>query len=117
MKSMIFLTALVLFVAALKGNHHKMRKKDLQVKIGLLLAVFSKPVLKVLTFRADGLTTGVRSQPGPQLSYAGVRGSSCIKPRLVQCYNGGLEGQPIHWVCWAESEAGKRIYYQHSQSM
>ena len=72
--------------------------------------------MKVLTFRADGLTSGVKKPPQPQLSYVGSLGSACIKPRLVQCHNGGLEAQlearPIQFVCWAESESGKRIYYE-----
>ena len=69
-------------------------------------------MLKVLRFRGDGVTTASRNQPQPQLSYVGGLGFSCVKPSLVQCYNGGLEGQPIHWVCWAESESGKRLYYE-----
>ena len=67
----------------------------------------------MLRFQGEGVTTtAIRSHSEPQLSYVGVGGSSCIKPRLVQCDNGGLEGQPIHWVCWAESESGKKIYFE-----
>ena len=50
-----------------------------------------------------------------QLSYVGVGGSSCLKPRLVQCDNAGLEDQPVHWVCWAESESGEKNLFREDE--
>ncbi|XP_071800094.1 store-operated calcium entry-associated regulatory factor-like [Asterias amurensis] len=56
--------------------------------------------VKVLTLRADHMTTGRRSSPVPQLKcIGGSAGCSAFKPQVVQCHNQGSDGYDIQWEC------------------
>jgi len=67
--------------------------------------------VKVLTLHDGRMTTGRRADPVPQLVC--VDGGACrhtaLRPRVVQCYNQGHDGQSYQWKCEADLDASVRL--------
>ncbi|VDD91122.1 unnamed protein product [Enterobius vermicularis] len=55
-----------------------------------------------ITLHRDEFTTARRSQAIPQLKCVGGSAKAHAQPRVVQCYNRGLDGHDVQWECKAE---------------
>lgn len=66
--------------------------------------------VSVLTLLADRMTSGRRSSAVPQLRcVGGSAGCHAFRPRIVQCYNRGYDGQDVQWECKTDMDNSYRF--------
>ena len=72
--------------------------------------------VETLTFSNDLVTTGRRSSPVPQLSYAGLPSESQLRhrPSTVACKNIGIADKDPSWQCEAELSGSKLSHVEVS---